>query len=129
MQFVNSQGLIVPNNLKYQINDSNLNYLNLPKSIDWRNINNVVNPIKDQSFCGACWAFSALGSLESIYAISTGKLKVLSEQNIVDCAAPQPGYNGCRGGWMSWAFDYIKNNNGINTQSSYPYNAYSVSLF
>ena len=127
MQFVNSQGLTVPNNLKHDNNDSNLTYLNLPKSIDWRSNNNVVNPIKDQSVCGACWAFSALGSLESIYAISTGKLKVLSEQNIVDCAA-QPGYNGCKGGWMSWAFDYIKKNNGINTQSSYPYNAYSVSL-
>ena len=124
MQFVNGQGLIVPNNLKHDNNDFNLTYLNLPKSIDWRNNNNVVNPIKDQSVCGACWAFSALGSLESIYAISTGKLKVLSEQNIVDCAA-EPGYNG---GWMSWAFDYIKKNNGINTQSSYPY-SYSVSYF
>jgi cathepsin L len=128
MQFVNGQSLKVPNKIKYD-NNSKLTYLNLPKSIDWRNKNNnsFVNPIKDQSVCGACWAFSALSSLESIYAISTGKLKVLSEQNIVDCAA-EPGYNGCKGGWMSWAFDYIKKNNGINTQSSYPY-SYSVSYF
>ncbi len=127
MQFVNSQGLIVPNNIKYE-NKSKLTYLNLPNSIDWRNKNNnsFVNPIKDQFVCGACWAFSALSSLESIYAISTGKLKDLSEQNVIDCATP--GNNGCRGGWMSWAFDYIKNNNGINTQSSYPY-SYSVSFF
>ena len=90
----------------------------LPSSVDWRT-KGVVNEIKDQGGCGSCWAFSATGSLESAAAIAGAALPNLSEQNLVDCA--QPNYDGCSGGWMGWAFDYIKSNGDIDTQSSYPY--------
>ena len=44
----------------------------------------------------------------------------LSEQNLLDCISTI-NTNGCYGGWMGDAFDYIKTNNGINTENSYPY--------
>jgi len=50
----------------------------LPASVDWRD-SNAVTAIKNQGNCGSCWAFSAIGSIEGITAISTGKLLSLSE--------------------------------------------------
>ncbi len=94
----------------------------LPVSIDWRNTNpSVVSPVKDQGTCGCCWAFSALGSLESAYAIANGVLVDLSEQNLNDCVY---GEDGCMGGWMSDAWTYIQAKNGIDTESAYPYDLF-----
>jgi C1A family cysteine protease len=38
--------------------------VSIPASIDWRD-HNAVNPIRDQGNCGSCWAFSAVGAMES----------------------------------------------------------------
>ncbi|KAF4725977.1 hypothetical protein FOZ63_008683, partial [Perkinsus olseni] len=92
----------------------------LPASVDWRD-KNVLNPIKNQGNCGSCWAFSATGALEAQYAIATGKLLSFSEQQLVDCSTDY-GNNGCDGGLMEYAYDYIRDN-GIDLDSTYPYNA------
>lgn len=84
-----------------------------------------VNPIEDQGYCGGCWAFGAVGALESLEAIKYGKsnLKVYSKQQAISC----DGYNsGCEGGlpvnawkWLSEMDDqwYPK----MCTASVYPY--------
>ncbi len=38
--------------------------VSIPTSIDWRD-KNAVNPVRDQGQCGSCWAFSAVGAMES----------------------------------------------------------------
>ncbi|EER02713.1 cathepsin L, putative [Perkinsus marinus ATCC 50983] len=91
----------------------------LPTSVDWRN-KNVLTPVKDQGSCGSCWAFSTTGALEAQYAIATGKLLSLSEQQLVDCSSGY-GNNGCEGGLMDDAYEYIKSA-GLDQESTYSYN-------
>ncbi|OQR91868.1 cysteine protease family C01A [Achlya hypogyna] len=92
-----------------------------PEAWDWRE-HNVVTPVKNQGMCGSCWAFSAVASMESVYALATGKLESFSEQELVDCC--DGGVDTCNhGGEMSHGFTEIIENHGgkIDPESVYPY--------
>jgi len=88
-------------------------------AIDWRT-KGVVTGVKNQGGCGSCWAFGTTGAVESHWALSTGKLLSLSEQQLVDCAGAFSNM-GCNGGLPSQAFEYIKHAGGIELGTDYVY--------
>ena len=57
--------------------------------------------------------------MEGINHIQTGSLISLSEQELVDC---DTSYNmGCNGGLMDYAFQFLIENGGIDSEANYPY--------
>ena len=79
----------------------------------------MVTAVRNQGYCGSCWAFSAVGAVESAFLMHTGKAFDLSEQHLVSecCNA-----GSCDGGWPDWSLDYIKTK-GIPDEACYPYQA------
>ncbi|KAG3281480.1 cathepsin K isoform X3 [Ictidomys tridecemlineatus] len=88
-----------------------------PDSIDYRK-KGYVTPVKNQGQCGSCWAFSSVGALEGQLKKKTGRLLNLSPQNLVDCVSEN---DGCGGGYMTIAFQYVQKNHGIDSEDAYPY--------
>eukprot|EP01133_Synstelium_polycarpum_P005725 gene5725-6621_t len=100
-------------------NSEHLSKVFASPTIDWRT-KGAVTPVKNQGQCGACWAFSATGATEAAHFETSGTLVSLSEQNLIDCSLSF-GNQGCDGGEMTNAFDYIISNQGIMSEASYPY--------
>lgn len=89
----------------------------LPSYVDWR-AKGAVNPIKNQGQCGSCWSFATIASVEGAYAIATGSLRSLSEQQLLDCSTSN---HGCIGGNIDLALEYIEQNGGVDSDTDYPY--------
>ncbi|XP_068679493.1 counting factor associated protein D-like [Montipora foliosa] len=87
-----------------------------PNSLDWREYG-AVTPSKAQGLCGSCWTFSSTGPIEGAYAIQTGKLVDISEQQLMDCSWGF-GNSGCRGGF-SWKALVWARKHGVASSHSY----------
>jgi len=116
--FKNRNGYYYSNEYYPIIDDkfSNMLYQHLPDNYDWRT-KGVVGDVKDQGQCGSCWAFSAIGSLESQLSILTNTNYIISEQEIVDCVK---NADGCNGGEMYTVYDYLSGTED-ELESNYPH--------
>lgn len=94
----------------------------LPQEVNWTKAG-AVTPVKDQGYCGSCWAFSSTGALEGAFFNKYGKLDSFSEQQLVDCDNLKNGGkdHGCNGGLMDNAFTWITKNGGLCSEYNYPY--------
>ncbi len=96
----------------------------LPTSFDWRNYNgqNWMTSVKNQSACGSCWAFSAVGTVEPVYNIDMDfpdlDLNLSEEFLNSDCPSPNPG--SCCGGGHTSALNIIRDD-GIPDEDCMPY--------
>ncbi|RDX79825.1 Senescence-specific cysteine protease SAG39 [Mucuna pruriens] len=90
----------------------------IPATMDWRR-RGAVTPIKDQGTCRSCWAFSAVATIEGLHQITTGELVSLSEQELVDCVKGDS--EGCYGGSVKDAFEFIAKKGGSASETYYPY--------
>lgn len=98
--------------------------------VDWSSGSRILTtPVKDQGYCGSCWAFAAVVQIESdamrtlgytfsstSYTGTSGDF--LSAEQIVQC---DTGNYGCDGGWTDVAMNYVKNAGGLVTDADYPY--------
>jgi C1A family cysteine protease len=92
-----------------------------PTSWDWRT-KGAVNPVQNQGQCGSCWAFTTGDSVSGIWAIKTGMLFPVSVQEIIDCSGPE-GNQGCNGGLVDQAMQWVIANGGICDWQEYAYTA------
>ena len=87
--------------------------------VDWSG--KLTTPVKDQGYCGSCWAFSATEQIESDSMRTLGTSYILSPEQITQCDTTS---SGCNGGWTERAYNYVKKAGGIETDASYPYTSY-----
>ncbi len=87
--------------------------------VDWSGV--YTTPVKNQGYCGSCWAFSATEQIESDSMRLLSKSWVLSPEQITQCTT---GCYGCNGGFTEKAFSYAEKN-AIVSDSNYPYTSYN----
>jgi len=88
--------------------------------VDWSG--KYTTPVKDQGYCGSCWAFSATEQIESDAIRTLGVTYVLSPEQITQCDTTS---YGCNGGWTENAYNYVKKAGGIEQNADYPYTSYN----
>lgn len=77
--------------------------------------------MKDQGYCGSCWAFSATEQIESDAMRELQSQYILSPEQITQCTVAA---FGCGGGWTESAYNYVMKEGGLATEDVYPYTSY-----
>lgn len=99
--------------------DSMFRQKSLPSSVNWED-SGMVTPAKSQGSCGSCWAFAAVGHLESQFLIDHGIPLDLSEQQVLSCNT----HGGdCDGGWPVYAYQDWINVYAAIPEEAMPYQA------
>lgn len=70
----------------------------------------MINPVQNQGQCGSCWAFSAVATAESRFALKHQHLFKLAEQELVDCDSAE---HGCNGGWPEYALKFLQTHSPV----------------
>lgn len=92
----------------------------VPASYDLRTLGRLT-PVKDQGEYGTCWAFASYGSLESCLLLSPGETWDFSENNLVNLAGFDYGFDGGGNGDMSTAYLARWTGPIKDTDDPYPY--------
>lgn len=69
-------------------------------AIDWRDVG-AVTDVHSQGSCGACWAITAVETIESANFLSSNSLVDLSETEVIIC---DDTCEMCNGGWPQNAY-------------------------
>ncbi|CAF3597642.1 unnamed protein product [Rotaria sp. Silwood1] len=81
----------------------------------------IIRPVRDQGYCGSCYAFAIITLFEAQYAFHFGQAVNMSDQQIVDCST---GDYGCVGGYFDTSFAYVQSYAWyLNSATDYPYKA------
>merc|ERR1712038_693330 len=95
----------------------------LPASVDWRD-KGAISAVKDQGYCGSCWAFATVETIESYVQIASGNsVEELSTQHITSCTPNElkcGGSGGCQGSIPQLGFVYTQLF-GLTKEEDYPY--------
>lgn len=122
IRFVSLNGI-----LTYDFSDSfgcpvdQLRAISLPPLVDWRRNGSVTEVQNQGASCRSSYTFATTGVLEAQYHRQMGKLIKFSEQNLLDCTGGAYNNSGCSGGSVSESLKFVLDNNGIDTEQSYPY--------
>jgi len=103
----------------------------LPSSFDWRSYNghSYIGPIRDQGYCGSCYAFGACAAAEGTYNWANGKYDAncadFSESFIIWCLGRLTEYNshffGCDGADYTYSEVDALTVQGVTNETNFPY--------
>jgi C1A family cysteine protease len=85
-------------------------------SVDWTGV--YTTPVKNQGYCGSCWAFAASEQMESDSMRTLGTNFILGPEQMVECDRSSAG---CDGGLQERAYSYVERAGGMQEESTYPY--------
>jgi len=110
--------------------DKNVKVEDLPESVDWRDMG-AISAVKDQGYCGSCWAFATAETIESYLQIaSNSAVEELSTQHITSCTPNElscGGTGGCQGSIPQLGFVYTQLF-GLTKEEDYPYTSGNMGI-
>ena len=89
--------------------------------MDWTEAG-YVTAVKNQGQCGSCWAFAATEQIEAQLVLAGAPQVELSAQQVASCATEEEGCcDGCGGGDVAAAYEYIAGAEGLAPEAFWPY--------